>query len=36
MNSVYVDDVYIGKATHLQTVTAGETDQGPVAIGGKL
>ncbi|MCS3513968.1 hypothetical protein M2392_004020 [Pseudomonas grimontii] len=36
MNSVYVDGVYIGKATHEQTAIAGKTHQGPVAIEGKL
>jgi hypothetical protein len=36
MNSVYVDGVYIGKATHPQTVIAEKTDQGPVGTGGKL
>ncbi len=36
MNSVYVDDFYIGKAKNLKAAGTGVTDQGPVAIGGKL
>ena len=36
MNSVYVDNIYIGKSKHLKAVIAGGTDQGPVAMGDEL
>jgi hypothetical protein len=36
MNSVYVDGICIGKAKNLSWGFAGGTDQGVVAMGGKV